>query len=528
MRSSPASQTALVVVAFGVATAVALREDWPWVDLVFVGVLLSFLLLLVRFVWGSVLHARGARRHERQVVAVGPDEASRRAVEEERARLSAEIDRSVRRSLLAVRELVSRADSADDPRPALVEIQRESRSAMAELRRQLGLIGAVHDVASAGDDAGSSDSGAQTGSAASDPPAVGRGDVLLTGAVVALTLVEMFLVPDQGGSWAMSVVMAASLLVRRVAPVPAALACATILLLGAVVDAPVGDGVFYAIVIGLLLWRLLEPALSAVTLATAGVLYACAIGTRFAHDPSNAPITIVLLSVVAVAALVVGRTRRSRARAEERALAHESELVRAREAAAETTRREIARELHDVVSHAVSLVAVQAGAAELAWPQDRPAARAGLRAIAETVGTALTELDARPGVGVIPRWQDVVRTVERLRAAGLRVELDLAAEPPEPLMPTVHRIVQEALTNVLRHAPAATAYVLVSDDGDRTHVEVRDDGPGRSGAVGGYGLAGLEDRVGLLGGTLSAGAADAGGFAVRATLPHDAAGVRAR
>ena len=121
----------------------------------------------------------------------------------------------------------------------------------------------------------------------------------------------------------------------------------------------------------------------------------------------------------------------------------------------------------------------------------------------------------------------MVRTVDRLRAAGLRVELHLAVSPPDQVMPTVHRIVQESLTNVLKHAPAATARVVVSNDGQRTRVEVTDDGPGRTGAVGGYGLAGLQDRVGLIGGTLSVGEADGGGFAVRAVLPNLVAEVRA-
>lgn len=537
MRSWGASHVVLVVVAFGVATAAAWREGWPLTDLVFVGVLLSFLVLLGQGVWRSAQRARLARRRQREVVAVAPDDAARRAVEDERARLSAEIDRSVRRSLLAVRGLVAEANAAADPRVALTEIQRESRQAMAELRRQLGLLGAESSPARVPEspphpDDGAADSrGHTTITALSTPHASGdalrRGDVLLTAAVVALAAVEVLFTPGQSGSMLTSVAMALTVLARRIAPVPSSLACATILLLGAVVDAPVGDGVFYAIVAGLLLWSLLEPVPTAASLASAGVLYVSAVGTRYLHEPDNAPINIVLLAVVATAALIVGRARRSRATAEERSLAHEAELAEARGAAAETTRREVARELHDVVSHAVSLVAVQAGAAELAWPHDEQATRDGLRAIADTVRTALAELDARPGEGIGPGWQDVVRTVDRLRAAGLRVDLHLAVSPPDRIMPTVHRIVQESLTNVLKHAPAATARVVVSNDGQRTRVEVTDDGPGRTGAVGGYGLAGLQDRVGLIGGTLSVGEADGGGFAVRAVLPNLVAEVRA-
>ena len=528
MRSSPASQAVLVVVAFAVATGVALHDDWPWIDLVFVGVLLSFLLLLARFVWGSVSLSRSAVLRERAVVAVAPGEAARRAVEDERARLSAEIDRSVRRSLFVVRDLVGDAEAADDPRGALVEIQRESRAAMTELRRQLGLINGDDEQASDVDAHTPSGVGAApvaVGAAPAGAQPIGRFDVVLAGAVLGLTLVEMLLIPGQTGSVALSAAMALTVLVHRVAPVPAALACATILLLGAVAEANVGDGVFYAVVVGLLMWRLLEPTPAAVSLASAAVLYVCAVGTRLLHDPSNAPITAVILLLVAVAAIVVGRTRRRRARAEQRSFAHHAALVAAGESAARDTRREVARELHDVVSHAVSLVAVQAGAAELAWPHDPPAARAGLRAIDETVATALTELDGRQGEAA-PGWEDLIRTVQRLRSAGLRVELDLGPPPPEAQLPTVHRIVQEALTNVLKHAPGATAYVVVSRDGTGTLVEVSDDGPGRSGPSNGYGLVGLEDRVTALGGTLSVRSGDRGGFVLRAVLPDHRAQVR--
>ncbi|KAB7744125.1 hypothetical protein GA707_11790 [Nostocoides sp. F2B08] len=532
MRSSPAAQTGLVVVAFAVATAVAVREDWPSVDLVFVGVLLSFLLLLTHGVLGSVARSRGARRHARRVAAVGPGEASRRAVEDERARLSVEIDRSVRRSLVAVRDLVVVAEAADDPRSALEAMQRESRSAMAELRRQLGLLGGSDEVdhGSGANGAGRPVEGPGLGPGDGQDAsggAIGRRDAVLAAAVVALTSLEMLLLPGQSGSWPMSAVMALTVLVRRVAPVAAALACASILLLGAVVDAPVGDGVFYPVVVGLLLWSLLEPRQTSVTIGSAVTLYACAVTTRFAHDPDNAPITIVVLSVVSVAAVVVGRTRRSRTRAEERARAHQAALAEAGAVAARTTRREVARELHDVVSHAVSLVAVQAGAAELAWPQDPDATRAGLHAIDETVTTALAELDARPwGVGPAPVWSDVERTVERLRRAGLDVRVATQGHPPAPLMPVVHRLVQEALTNVLKHAEGATAYVIVSSEGARTRVEVTDDGPGRVRGADGYGLVGLGDRVAAVGGTLRVGPGERSGFSVSAVLPHDRAWVR--
>lgn len=206
-----------------------------------------------------------------------------------------------------------------------------------------------------------------------------------------------------------------------------------------------------------------------------------------------------------------------------RAERHQQEIATARGAATRTTRREVAHELHDVVSHAVSLVAVQAGAAEVAWPDHPAAARAGLRAIDETVSAALTDLNAeRWGETPAPAWADVTHTISRLRSSGLAVSFHTTGRPPEHLQPTVHRLVQEALTNVLKHAPGATASVVVANDPDLTLVEVTDDGPGPAHAAHGYGLVGLEERITAAGGTLHIGRAQQGGFAVRAVLPHSA------
>ncbi|GAA4412272.1 hypothetical protein GCM10023168_33950 [Fodinibacter luteus] len=524
MRLRHLSEVGLVAVAFAVAAAVATQAGRTWADLLFVGVLLSFLFLLARLVWRSVVRSHRARQRERQVVAVRPSEAARRAVEDERVRLSNEIDRSVRRSLRAVRSLVAGADEADDPRPGLVAIQAESRTAMAELRRQLGLIDS--DGNARGEDPVI---GKPTTATSSPLHPLSRLDVATVLALWALIAVENALVADteRPASWLMSALLALTVLTRRLVPVLTALAGATILMLGVVLDAPVGDGFSFPLIVGLLLWSLLEQKPTPLCVACAGVLLGCAVGSRYAHDPTNGPINIVVLSIVALAASVVGRARRSRAASQHRADRHQAQVTTAREAATTATRREVARELHDVVSHAVSLVAVQAGAAELAWPRHPDATRAGLRAIDETVAAALAELDASGwGQAPAPPWGDVAHTVGRLRSAGLTVSLETAGRPPDHLLPTVHRLVQEALTNVLKHAPGATAAVLVVSDPVRTRVEVTDNGPAPAPAGLGYGLAGLEDRVTAAGGTFSVGPTPQGGFAVSAVLPHAATGAR--
>lgn len=520
MRPQHLWEVGLVAVAFGVAAAAAAERTVA--DLLFLGVLLSVLFLLARLLWRSVVRSHRSRQHERRVVAVRPSQVASLAVDAERVRLSTEIDRSVRRSLRVVRSLVASADGATDPRPCLVAIQAESRTAMAELRRQLGLI--VADGDARGEDLSA---GLPGGTRRPDPPQLlGRQDVALVVALWALIAAENALVAplERPASWLMSAALALTVSIRRLAPVPTALAGAMVLVLGVALDAPVGDGFSFPVVVGLLLWSLLARPPSPLSVASSVLLLGCAVGSRYAHEPANGPINIVVLSVVALAALLLGCARRSRALSQHRADRHRAQLAAAREDATKVTRREVAHELHDVVSHAVSLVAVQAGAAELAWPRDPAAARAGLRAIDEIVSAALADLDAqRWGEAPAPVWADVADTISRLRGAGLTVSLETAGRPPDHLLPTVHRLVQEALTNVLKHAPGATASVLVASDADRTRVEITDNGPGPTPSLPGYGLTGLEDRVTAAGGTLVIGPTPHGGFAVRAVLPHAAA-----
>ena len=201
-------------------------------------------------------------------------------------------------------------------------------------------------------------------------------------------------------------------------------------------------------------------------------------------------------------------------------------------------RSRIARELHDVVAHAVSVMVVQADGAGYAIKTDPDLAEAAVRTIADTGRQALTEL--RRLLGVLrsedqsgtqwvpqPDARDLHELAENCRAAGLPVRLetlgDLSALPAGVGL-GVYRIVQEALTNTLKHAGAgATATVRVTQDGDRVEVEVADDGFGTPhdlvAVSGGNGLIGMRERAGVLGGTLEAGPNPGGGWRVRAVLP---------
>ncbi|MGW4564714.1 sensor histidine kinase [Streptomyces sp. NPDC004561] len=213
---------------------------------------------------------------------------------------------------------------------------------------------------------------------------------------------------------------------------------------------------------------------------------------------------------------------------------------RARRAVAEERGR-IARELHDVVAHHMSVVSVQAGLARFVFDSDPAKARGALGTIADTSGEALEELrrmlqvlreedPEAPERAPMPTLARLGELVDRVRAGGLPV--DLAVEgAARPLPPGVelcaYRVVQEALTNVLRHAGPAHARVELRYGAHELTVRVTDDGegadPDRVPAGGGHGLIGMRERAKLYGGTISVGPRSEGGYEVRLTLPATAA-----
>jgi signal transduction histidine kinase len=195
-------------------------------------------------------------------------------------------------------------------------------------------------------------------------------------------------------------------------------------------------------------------------------------------------------------------------------------------------RLRIARELHDVVAHSMSLIAVQAGVGAHVIRTDPDAAEQALETIAETSRRALDQTRSMLGMlrdetheGTRPPGQgvdDLPTLAHDLLAAGLEVDLRLGSVPPldAAVSLTTYRIVQESLTNVVKHSAATTATVAVTTAGGTLDVEVTDPGPPRATGrrAAGHGLVGLEERVRLLGGTVAHGA-DGRGFRVHATLP---------
>jgi signal transduction histidine kinase len=202
-------------------------------------------------------------------------------------------------------------------------------------------------------------------------------------------------------------------------------------------------------------------------------------------------------------------------------------------------RRRIARELHDVVAHNVSLMTIQAGAARRIVDRDPAQAEEALDVVQQAGREALTEMrrmlgimrpgDAAPELAPQPSLSGVAELVERARDAGLPVELSVEGDPvplPTGIDLAAYRILQEALNNTIEHAGRASARVVVHYHPDALELEISDDGrgPALSGSApvarpGGHGLVGMKERVALYGGELETGRRRGGGFRVRARLP---------
>ena len=271
----------------------------------------------------------------------------------------------------------------------------------------------------------------------------------------------------------------------------------------------------------------LAPAASLAFLAGLG-----GIAISRGQDSGN----VVPSTVWLVATWFVGRLmRRWRRRAAElEDLTHRLDAQRElqAQAAVAVERARIARELHDVIAHNVSMMVVQAGAAARVLEGNQQDVRTALDAIEGTGRQTVDEM--RRLIGVVrsddglalspqPTLRDLERLIANVRDAGLPVELRVEGSPV-PLPPGIdlsaYRIVQEALTNALKHAGRAHATVVVRYERGAVEVEVTDDGDGTGTDTGtGHGLVGMRERVALWGGELEAGRRAGGGFEIRARLP---------
>jgi signal transduction histidine kinase len=252
------------------------------------------------------------------------------------------------------------------------------------------------------------------------------------------------------------------------------------------------------------------------------------------------PADLVAVAILYGGAWVVGsllreQIQRADAMADETAAVQEADAERRAQAVAEERVR-IARELHDVISHSISVISVQSQAVRLRLPPEQSRDIEDLKAVETTARQAMDELrrlfgvlrspEDRPPLSPQPGLDQLPRLVERTRSAGLPVDVDVQGEPlnlPPGLDLTAYRIIQESLTNAIKHAGPANAQVQLRYSASRLEIRIQDDGRGRrDGAIEGHGLVGMEERVTMYGGTLAAGDMSGGGFAVTAAIPLDA------
>jgi signal transduction histidine kinase len=238
-------------------------------------------------------------------------------------------------------------------------------------------------------------------------------------------------------------------------------------------------------------------------------------------------ITLPLAGVFALSAAAARRAEQVR-RAEARALRSEEEA----QAAIAEERSRITRELHDVLAHSVSVMTVQASAVRRLLTPEQEREREALLTVEETGRQALAEM--RRLVGIMreenevaalapqPGLETLPQLVEQVRQSGLPVELTVEGTPvklPAGVDLSAYRIVQEALTNTLKHAGPAHAWVAVRYAGEDVEIEVANDGKSENDGGGGHGLVGMRERVALCGGELESGPRPGGGYKISARLP---------
>jgi signal transduction histidine kinase len=255
------------------------------------------------------------------------------------------------------------------------------------------------------------------------------------------------------------------------------------------------------------------------------------------NDPNGGFANFVFTAIVFTIAWTVGfavsRKFHEADEAREQAARAEREREERARLAVSDERARIARELHDVVGHSVSVMTVQASAARRLLRPQQERERQALLVVEQTGREALAEMrrmvgvlrrpEEAPALAPQPSLEQIERLVENTREAGLPVELRIEGDPvqlPAGVDLTAYRLVQEGLTNALKHARASRAEVVLRYSDGQVELTVSDDGRGGGGGDGsGHGLLGLRERVSVYGGQLEAGPRAGGGYRLRATLP---------
>jgi signal transduction histidine kinase len=364
-----------------------------------------------------------------------------------------------------------------------------------------------------------------------------RTDVLLAAGITALGLGEVAFA-DVGGprwaNWLMIAAIGALLVWRRRTPLVSGLAALVLIAVYAVTLTGPGELAWFLLPILLIAFGFGAHLDGAAAVAGVLALVATVTTINIAMGTPEDVFPIIFMLLAALAGRVVRSRARLAAELHEAALRAEEEREARAAAAVADERRRIAREMHDVVAHSMSVMVVQAGGARRILEREPERAVAAAAQIELTGREALAEM--RRLLGVLrpgdesrapqPGLDRLHALVERARGAGLPVELAISGErPPLPagLELAAYRILQEGLTNAIKHAGAAPTRVAVRYGAGAVDLLVENDGPGapsaRNGHAAGHGIVGMRERVRMFGGSLEAGERDGGGFRVRATLP---------
>jgi signal transduction histidine kinase len=381
---------------------------------------------------------------------------------------------------------------------------------------------------------------------------VPRGDALLALFLFLVGQFEIWVTGSLSGRAAMTVPAAVSatlpLAWRRRAPLLVLSLSFGVFVIEAVVAAAAGVALPRPDSIALLAGWVIAVYSTGAHLDLPRALLGLAMGLSFlpialAADPTRSlseldPESLLFILIPWLAGQAIRRLRTQRAQLRELAQTLAREREEQARAAVIAERARIARELHDEVAHSVSVIAVQADAAEGALGLDPSVARESLGAIKTTARGALVEM--RRLLGVLrdtaetppltprPGLAQLAPLIEQAQRAGVPIELNVEGEPqplPAALDLSAYRIVQEGVTNIVKHAGQAHARVLIRYCARDLHIEIADDGRGGEAKsyAGGHGLVGIRERVALFGGEVHVGAGINGGFLLRVRLPLESA-----